>query len=822
MAFWKRASFKLCSEACRSRGIWPGGDAIHLRDRLVRWEFLGPDALAPNETLRIVNAGGVAAAGMPQPKPPPPLLPNARLAVMLPEEGGQADDGQSSTAVVAWVQAALSSAAKGAAAIQCDVWDTVGGEWLPGTIIAVEPHQPPQPAGVVLDAQETAATSVVGGARSGDEGGGGPKVLCHYEGWDAQWDEWVALTSGRLAKRGHTKSAAAAIGSVEAVAKAAGQTLPLSVRELARRKVRQLYLQGAKWAAPAEDAQSPLVTVAPMSPSSAPAAVGVGTAAALDRGAEGAEQAGSQTTLVRPKWSPSLPQPLSPQQHDGHWQPGVANVAIASVEQAPLSVLAQKQQHTLEQQAQPPPPLLSAEAKSAAEKGAAAMEVDLDDVDKMAAADWDRCRRGISLHDVVPLLASEGNGQDSHRPYGGGDSGGGSVEAQVACVLGAMVRALVADADASTNARAAAAREARRLRNKGPKVLSMRRRGMIAYPKVQVYVLMGTAGSYTDFHIDFGGTSVWYHIVQGEKIFYVLPPTKPNLRRFEEWGTSPAQSATFFPDIAPGPCMRVHLKAGDTFLIPPGWIHGVFTPVDSVVFGGNFLHGLDMGMQLEIYALEKRMGVAQRQQFPFFEEMNWRAAHVYVLRWRIQRAAMARAQARASAAASLSVVSGRGGGAGGEPAVAAAPAKKKQKKGHKKAAAAAAAAAVLSTDPATRCDSWLSDYEIEGLVSLSTALQEWLDREGSAGGPRQAAIPECVLNDQPGGGPSVGMEEQDEGISVAALQGAERVAHELRELVAVALQQQQQTGHREGQSASAGVAGGQKGSKSRSKRRRVR
>ena len=27
-------------------------------------------------------------------------------------------------------------------------------------------------------------------------------------------------------------------------------------------------------------------------------------------------------------------------------------------------------------------------------------------------------------------------------------------------------------------------------------------------------MLMGTAGSYTDFHIDFGGTSVWYHVVQ--------------------------------------------------------------------------------------------------------------------------------------------------------------------------------------------------------------------------------------------------------------------------------------------------------------------
>ena len=37
------------------------------------------------------------------------------------------------------------------------------------------------------------------------------------------------------------------------------------------------------------------------------------------------------------------------------------------------------------------------------------------------------------------------------------------------------------------------------------------------YPKVQKYCLMSVAGCYTDFHVDFGGTSVWYHIVSGEK-----------------------------------------------------------------------------------------------------------------------------------------------------------------------------------------------------------------------------------------------------------------------------------------------------------------
>lgn len=32
-------------------------------------------------------------------------------------------------------------------------------------------------------------------------------------------------------------------------------------------------------------------------------------------------------------------------------------------------------------------------------------------------------------------------------------------------------------------------------------------------PFVQKYCLMGVRESYTDFHIDFGGTSVWYHVL---------------------------------------------------------------------------------------------------------------------------------------------------------------------------------------------------------------------------------------------------------------------------------------------------------------------
>ena len=46
------------------------------------------------------------------------------------------------------------------------------------------------------------------------------------------------------------------------------------------------------------------------------------------------------------------------------------------------------------------------------------------------------------------------------------------------------------------------------------------------------------------------------------------------------------------------------------------------------------MHSLNIGLQLKVYELEKRMGVPQRQQFPFFEEMHWYVAQHYVARWR--------------------------------------------------------------------------------------------------------------------------------------------------------------------------------------------
>uniref|UniRef100_A0A8C6N115 Jumonji helical domain-containing protein n=1 Tax=Mus spicilegus TaxID=10103 RepID=A0A8C6N115_MUSSI len=53
------------------------------------------------------------------------------------------------------------------------------------------------------------------------------------------------------------------------------------------------------------------------------------------------------------------------------------------------------------------------------------------------------------------------------------------------------------------------------------------------------------------------------------------------------------------------------------------WIHAVLTPVDCLAFGGNFLHSLNIEMQLKAYEIEKRLSTADLFKFPNFETICW-------------------------------------------------------------------------------------------------------------------------------------------------------------------------------------------------------
>lgn len=148
-------------------------------------------------------------------------------------------------------------------------------------------------------------------------------------------------------------------------------------------------------------------------------------------------------------------------------------------------------------------------------------------------------------------------------------------------------------------------------------------------PRVQLYCLMSVADCFTDFHIDFGGSSVFYHILKGKKTFLFIPPKEKHLKKYEEWCQSPAQNWTFLADQTKE-CYRVDLSEGDTMLIPAGWIHAVWTPEDSLVIGGNFLTRMHYGMQFRIAQIEKATGVGRKFRYPHFQKLHWYVAISYL------------------------------------------------------------------------------------------------------------------------------------------------------------------------------------------------
>ncbi|CAR21186.1 [Histone H3]-lysine-36 demethylase [Lachancea thermotolerans CBS 6340] len=149
----------------------------------------------------------------------------------------------------------------------------------------------------------------------------------------------------------------------------------------------------------------------------------------------------------------------------------------------------------------------------------------------------------------------------------------------------------------------------------------------IPRPKVTKYVLMSVGNAYTDFHLDFAGTSVYYKVIFGSKKFILFPPTPHNLKAYESWCGNDHQNLIFLGDqLEQGVAME--LRAGDLFMIPSGFIHAVFTPQDSLVVGGNFLTLRDLATQLVVTEIEKLTKVPKKFTFPQFEAVMGKTAEL--------------------------------------------------------------------------------------------------------------------------------------------------------------------------------------------------
>ena len=71
--------------------------------------------------------------------------------------------------------------------------------------------------------------------------------------------------------------------------------------------------------------------------------------------------------------------------------------------------------------------------------------------------------------------------------------------------------------------------------NKQSKLDALKRKYLLnninssGFPEIQKYILISSANSFTQWHTDFNGSTVWYYMVEGFKYFYIIYPTK-NIR----------------------------------------------------------------------------------------------------------------------------------------------------------------------------------------------------------------------------------------------------------------------------------------------------
>ncbi|GAA5994805.1 hypothetical protein JCM5350_001883 [Sporobolomyces pararoseus] len=143
------------------------------------------------------------------------------------------------------------------------------------------------------------------------------------------------------------------------------------------------------------------------------------------------------------------------------------------------------------------------------------------------------------------------------------------------------------------------------------------------FPRVQKYCLMSVEKCWTDWHVDFAGSSVFYHILKGGKTFYFIRPTPSNLAAYERWsGSTERQEQEWLGDSC-DEVLKIELKEGNTAFLPTGWIHAVYTPADSIVIGGNFLHSLNIPTQLRIYEIELATKVPKKFRYPHFVKLLW-------------------------------------------------------------------------------------------------------------------------------------------------------------------------------------------------------
>jgi F-box and leucine-rich repeat protein 10/11 len=140
-------------------------------------------------------------------------------------------------------------------------------------------------------------------------------------------------------------------------------------------------------------------------------------------------------------------------------------------------------------------------------------------------------------------------------------------------------------------------------------------------PHIQCYLLTSVKNCYTDFHINMNGSAVWYHVINGRKVFCLIEPTETNFKAYAFWMKEKNKNTDSFLDGCPASTISFAIVGtGDTLIIPSGYIHAVFTDKDTIAFGGNFFEIHDMTIHLQTTEMEDTLKIHKKTRCPMFAE----------------------------------------------------------------------------------------------------------------------------------------------------------------------------------------------------------
>ncbi|PIG81837.1 hypothetical protein AARAC_011560 [Aspergillus arachidicola] len=119
------------------------------------------------------------------------------------------------------------------------------------------------------------------------------------------------------------------------------------------------------------------------------------------------------------------------------------------------------------------------------------------------------------------------------------------------------------------------------------------------------FLLLSTRDCISPIHVDIGAALTWLYVLHGRKIVYF--PSTINLNAVRLLAQLGSEQFNGYD----GGWIRVELRPGDLFIMPPSCPHAVFTPDDSLVVGGHFYTSAHLPSTLEgLSLLEEKQGIS--------------------------------------------------------------------------------------------------------------------------------------------------------------------------------------------------------------------